>query len=185
VQILWTQALGLLGRTDEARLAGQRCFEKFPNSATALAERANFALHDDDVDLAEECLSRAVKLEPGNISFRTKYAIALGRNDKKAQSDAEYEKVRQLSADSERIDQLIRGPLQSNPNDAEIHHEIGMIALRSGKIKEAIQWFNAAIQLDPNHLQTHRRLATIYHELENPVLAAKHRAIAQQIASRK
>ena len=81
-----------------------------------------------------------------------------------------------MEADSERIAVLINGPLQNTPNDPQIHYEIGMIALRSGLTTEAIRWFTGALAVDPNHLPTHRILASVYHELENPVLSARHRA---------
>ena len=102
--------------------------------------------------------------------------LVLARNGKPSEAKAQYDAVKQLEADSERIAVLINGPLQNTPNDPQIHYEIGMIALRSGLTTEAIRWFTGALAVDPNHLPTHRILASVYHELENPVLSARHRA---------
>ena len=115
-------------------------------------------------------------LDPGNAIVRNQYALVLARNGKPSEAKAQYDAVKQLEADSERIAVLINGPLQNTPNDPQIHYEIGMIALRSGLTTEAIRWFTGALAVDPNHLPTHRILASVYHELENPVLSARHRA---------
>ncbi len=182
VQVLWARALSLLGRTEDARRAIEECLRAYPDYPAALLERGNNALIDGNEIEAEQYLARAVRLDPGNILIHNQYALVLGRNGKQAQVAAEYAKAHQLQTDGERISQIIRGPLQDNPNDPALHHEIGTIALRSGLVTEAIRWFTSALQVDPDHLPTHRVLANIYRELDNPALAAKHRAIAQKLS---
>jgi hypothetical protein len=39
--------------------------------------------------------------------------------------------------------------------------------------------------VNANHLPTHRTLAVVYQELDNPILAAKHRAIAQRLSNQQ
>lgn len=182
VQVLWARALALLGRTDESRRAIDECLKTNPDYPPALLERGNSALFDGDEAAAEQYLSRAVKLDPGNLHIHNQYALVLARNGKHAQVEAERKKVHQLEADGERISQIIRGPLKDNPNDPALHYEIGTIALRSGLTADALRWFTSALQVDPNHLQTHQVLANIYHELDKPALAAKHHAIAQKLS---
>ena len=167
--------LSLLGRTDEARAAIDECLATHPDYPPALLERGNTALLLGDEAAAERYLSHAARLDPGNAIVRNQYALVLARNGKPSEAKAQYDAVKQLEADSERIAVLINGPLQNTPNDPQIHYEIGMIALRSGLTTEAIRWFTGALAVDPNHLPTHRILASVYHELENPVLSARHR----------
>jgi tetratricopeptide (TPR) repeat protein len=185
VQVLWARALSLLGRTDEARAAIDECLATHPDYPPALLERGNTALLLGDEAVAERYLSRAARLDPGNAIVRNQYALVLARNGKASEAKAQYDAVKQLEADSERIAVLINGPLQNTPNDPQIHYEIGMIALRSGLTTEAIRWFTGALAVDPNHLPTHRILASVYHELENPVLSARHRAQANRIAAQQ
>jgi Flp pilus assembly protein TadD len=182
VQVFWARAMALLGRTEEARLAIEECLRTNPDYPAALLEQGNNALFDGDEVGAEQYLARAAKLDPGNIQIHNKYALILSRNGKQAQATAEYAKAHQLEADGERISKIIRGPLQDNPNDPALHYEIGTIALRSGLVTEAIRWFTSALQVDPDHFPTHHVLANIYRELDNPVLAAKHHAIAQKLS---
>jgi len=185
VQVLWARALSLLGRTDEARAAIDECLATHPDYPPALLERGNTALLLGDEAAAERYLSHAARLDPGNAIVRNQYALVLARNGKPSEAKAQYDAVKQLEADSERIAVLINGPLQNTPNDPQIHYEIGMIALRSGLTTEAIRWFTGALAVDPNHLPTHRILASVYHELENPVLSARHRAQANRIAAQQ
>ena len=121
--------------------------------------------------------------DPGSVAARSQYALVLARNGKAAEADRVQTGSRQLEADAERIDQLIRGPLQTNLRDPSAPHEIGRIALRSGQLSEAVRWFEFALQIDPEYAPTHTELANYYHEMGNPILAARHRAFAQRGAA--
>src|SRR5262249_51798629 len=99
---------------------------------------------------------------------------------KLADAAREQKSLDQLRDDAERVKKLIEGPLQRSPSDPAVYHELGMIALRAGQFGEAVRWFPAARQVDPGHGPTHQVLATYYREAGNPVLAAKHRALARQ-----
>ena len=81
--------------------------------------------------------------------------------------------------------QLVNGLMQKDPDNAALHHEVALIALRSGLAKEAHRWLQSALQVDPAHVPTHRVLAAYYHETGNPILSARHRAIAQRLSSQK
>ena len=183
VQILWVRALAMSGRGDEARAALEVALRAHPDNADALVERGTYALLDGDERLAEECLARAVRLDPANPTARNQYAMSLARNKKAAEAAAQYAEIRLLEADSERIKQLMRGPLQSRPNDPAVHHEIGTIALRSGQVRTALRWFQSALRADPTYRPTHLALAALYHDMGNPVSASRHRALAQQGSS--
>jgi tetratricopeptide (TPR) repeat protein len=185
VQLLWGQALALLGRTDEARIAIEDVLRANPDYPPALLEHGKNALFDGNEEIAERDLARAAKLDPGNIQAHNQFAFVLNRTGKQAQAAAEYAKAHQLETDAERIREIINGPLQANPNNPSLHHEIGVIALRSGLLSEALRWFNSSLQVDPDYLLTHQILANIYRELDNPALSAKHRAMAQKLSQQQ
>jgi tetratricopeptide (TPR) repeat protein len=184
VQVLWAQSLALVGRGAEARTAIDAALRQNPKNAGALLERGGFALLDGDEAAAVDFLRRAVMLDPGNPVARNQYALALARDGRTEESKKEYAKIKQLEEDNNRISELVGKYLQERPNDPAIHYEIATIALRSGQVQEALRWYTSALRVDPNHLPTHTALAELYFAIDDPILAARHRAIAQQLASK-
>jgi tetratricopeptide (TPR) repeat protein len=179
VALLWARALALQGRNAESRSALAECLREHPDYPAALAERASQALTDGNEPEAERLLARSVALDPGNVITRGQYAFVLARNGKRAEAAQEQARVDALKIDLDRITVLFSGPLQERPNDPQVPHEIAQIALRSGQIREAIRWFTAALRVDPNHVPTHLALARLYRDLDNPVMASRHRAQAR------
>lgn len=183
VQLQWVRALELQGRTGEARAALDECLKSFPEHAGILAERGKVAAQEGDTQLAEEFLARATRRDPGNVATLYQYVLVLGRNQKPDEAGRVLVAIRQLEADNERIGVLIR-LLQTTPNDPAIAHEIGMISARAGQKAEALRWFQSALQLDPNYVPTHRVLAGYYQQSGDPILAARHRAMAMGAPAR-
>jgi tetratricopeptide (TPR) repeat protein len=177
----WAAALGLQGRTNEARAAIDDCLRRFPDHAAALAERGRYADLDGDTGAAVDYYRRATRSDPGNLLFRRQYSQALARAGRTAEAATEEAAVHRLQTDLEQINKLIAGPMQQSPNDPAIPHQIAVIALHAAQPEEALRWLQIALQLDPNHLPTHQTLATYYYTAGNPVLAAKHRAIAERL----
>jgi tetratricopeptide (TPR) repeat protein len=180
----WAAALGLQGRTDEARAALEDCLRRYPGYAPALALRGRYAALDGDDAAAVEYLSRAVELERGNLVARHQYVQALIRTGQAAAAAREEAEIQRVAADLERMRELIAGPLQANPNDPGIHHQIALTALHAGQPVEALRWLQSALQVDPNHLPTHQTLTGYYYATGNPVLAARHRAIVKKLEAR-
>ena len=185
VGVQWARALALEGRTAESRAAVAACLAAHPDYPPALAERGGFALLDGDEAAAERDLERAVSLAPGDVAARAQLALVLARAGKPAEAARRQAEVDKMKADGERVTALIEGPLQARPGDPEVPHEIAGIALRAGEVGEARRWYEAALRADPDHAPTHRVLAALHHELGNPALAARHRALAQGAARPK
>jgi tetratricopeptide (TPR) repeat protein len=181
VLVQLAQALDLQGRGDEARSTLDECLRRFPVHPAALAERGRIANRDGDSRRAEELLRLATRLDPGDPRARYQLYLALNQNDKKDEAQKELAEYKSLEADVERIEELMFGRLAQTPNDPAIYQEVAMIALRSGRAKEALRWLQNALQVDPNYVPAHRTLAAYYHETGNPILSARHRAIAQQL----
>jgi tetratricopeptide (TPR) repeat protein len=180
VTVLWAKALLLEGRTAEGRAALTECLRAHPDHAEALLERGALALADGDETEAVALMRRARDREPGNLIAQTQYAFALARTGRAAEAAEARARADALKADLERIADLVGGPLQARPNDPTVHHEIALIALRTGRPDEALRWFHSALSADPGHAPAHRALAQLYRELDKPVLAARHRALAQR-----
>jgi tetratricopeptide (TPR) repeat protein len=174
------QALDLQGQTSEARAVLDECLRRHPDHAGTLAERGRLARREDG-EQAEEYLRRAIELDPGNGRTRYQFYLTLNQNGKKAEAARELEALRRLEADVQRINELLRVQLQKTPDDAAVYHEVALIARRAGLTKESLRWLHSALQVDATHLPTHRALVTHYRETGNPILAARHRAIAQRL----
>jgi predicted Zn-dependent protease len=179
----WAVALGLQGRSAEARAALDELLRAHPDQAAARAARARYAAQDGDDAAALDDLARAVRLDPGDLTVRHQYAQALTRAGRAAEAAREQQAVDRMKGDLERMSQLIAGPLQSAPNDPAVHHQIALIALRSGRPADGVRWLRGALQVDPDHLPSHQALAAYYQASGNPVLAARHRAIASRLAA--
>jgi tetratricopeptide (TPR) repeat protein len=179
VLVQLAQALVLLNRADEARPILDDCLRNDPGHAAALATRGRLARRSGDDQQAEQDLGLAVRLDPGDPSIRDQYAQVLHANGKLEEAARQREEHRRMIADIERIRELVDGPLRDRPNDAAAHYEVAMIALRAGQVRSAHRWLLRTLEIDPNHLETHQTLATFYRETGNPILAARHRAIAR------
>ena len=178
------QALDILGRVDEARATLDDCLRLHPDHASALLERGRIARRDGDAKLAETYLSRAVRLDPGNVTGRYQYSLVLTLNGKKAEAARQEEAVQRIQADVQRIKDLLQGRLQQKADDPSAYHEVASIALRAGRPKEALRWLLEALRVDPDHAPTHRTLAALYHDMGNPILSSRHRAIAQRLGGK-
>jgi tetratricopeptide (TPR) repeat protein len=184
VAVQWAAALRQVGRTDAAIQALDEALVKYPNSSAALTERGTLALNAGDDAPAAEFLANAIRIEPGAIGTRNLYIVALTRLGRTDETARELTTVKTLTIDSDRLTELIQGPLQKQPNDPNPPYEIGGIALRAGQPSEAIRWFQTALKRNPNHGPSHTALAVIHHEMGNAVLATQHRALAAQANGR-
>jgi tetratricopeptide (TPR) repeat protein len=183
VQMQLAQALDLQDRGDEARAVLDECLRDHPDHAGALVERARIASRDGDNALAEDYLRRAAQIDPGDANARYQFYLVLHKNGKEAEAAQQLDARKRIEADIRRIKEIVEGPFQKRPNDPQLHYEIAMIAQRAGRPKETLRWLLSALQVGPDHAQTHRALSQFYHQAGNPILAARHRAIAGRLES--
>lgn len=180
----WAAALGLQGRTAEARAALDELLRINPSHPAALAERGKYAALDRDDAAAADYLGKAVRLDPGNLAVRHQHIQALTRAGQTAEAARAEAAMARMKDDLEQINQLVRTSLQSTPNDPNVHHRIAVISLRSGQPDDGLRWLQSALQVDPDHLPTHQTLAGYYQATGNPVLAARHRAMASRLGGK-
>ena len=76
---------------------------------------------------------------------------------------------------NERLGELTSRKLAENPLDPGIHYEFGTILMRDGRTQPALQWFDSALSLDPNHRPTHAALADYYEKNGDKLKAEEHR----------
>jgi tetratricopeptide (TPR) repeat protein len=181
VVLQYAQALDMQGRAKEARGELEKCLERFPDRGDVMAELGRILLRDGESKKAESLLHTASRLDLGAHSTQYQYFLALKQNGKVEEAARQQEKLQRLEADLTEIRRLMQlaGGGQKDPS---IPHRIAMIALRSGQPKEALRWMQKALQVDPDYAPTHRALAALYRETGDPILASRHRALAQRSA---
>lgn len=182
VEVLRARSLLLLGRTDEAGGVLDDLLKRDPDHPTALAERGVLARRAGDGELAEAMLRKAVVRDAGNAHTRFQLFQTLVYNKKPEEARQEEARFKQLEDDLKRMRALINSQMKQTPTDPEVYYEVAMIALRSGLPRETLRWLQAGLRVDPDHLPTHRALATWYQKMGNPVLSARHRSLAQRLS---
>jgi tetratricopeptide (TPR) repeat protein len=180
LDVLRGVALRQAGRDRDAKAWLEECKEYFPENPILLTELGKFAVGEGDFANAELLLRNAIRFDPANVTTRYQYAQVLQRNGLSREAQAERETVQRIEDDLKQIQKLIRKSLPDAPNDPNLHHEIGAISLRAGRASDAVRWFEITLQIDPMHGPTHQSLAGYYQAVGNPILAARHRAMAQR-----
>jgi tetratricopeptide (TPR) repeat protein len=164
-----------LGYQNQAETLLERALELQPKSQPALQERGYLAFRRDQPEKAEFWLRQATELAPGNYQLHYQLSLCLQRLGKTEEANAMLPWLKQLEADTRRLPEIIKNELPRSPKDANLLHELGAISLRAGWITEALRWFDAALEADPQHVATHEAYADFYQRTDQPSRAAKHR----------
>ena len=60
-----------------------------------------------------------------------------------------------------------REEVRKNPDDAEVHYNLGYAYGESGRYQEAIESYKQAIRIDPDHAEAHNNLGNAYLQLND------------------
>jgi Tfp pilus assembly protein PilF len=171
-----------LGLPDEAeRLLGES-LARNPDFAPALAERGKLALQREDPVAAESWFRQALAREPGDYETRYQLLLTLERNHKTSEAEAEQRRLERIQDDMRRIQEIATHFMQSQPHDAALHYEAGMIAMRAGSLQEGLRWLQSAVKEDPQYAPAHKALAEFYEQTGSPARASRHRRLAEAAA---
>jgi len=84
---------------------------------------------------AMEAYGKAIELNPGDAAYHNNYALALARQKKFAEAQAELEKAAQLNP----------------PGAGQYYYNLGAVLVNTGQIEPAGEAFKKAIEADPNY----------------------------------
>lgn len=143
----------------------------WPEPALTLAE---VHLHHGRFDAAAEALHAALAADPQRIEARRRLMFVLGMAGKQAEAVQMYVVLRLqaqgfetpdnpaavLMAQGRLVDAeaLLEGRLRRSPDDAKLHHYLGMAREARGRVRSAIEAFREAVRLDPAFAPALRRL---------------------------
>jgi tetratricopeptide (TPR) repeat protein len=165
VQVYRARLEDRLGHADEAERILDAVLARQPRFAPALVERGILALRGGQLVEAENYLRQAIQENPGDLQAHHQLALCLERNGKPAEADQEQEQDKQIEQDMKAIQALVIGKLERDPHNADLHYQIGAIALRAGANEEALRWLHSALKEDPHHQLAHEALREYYQRI--------------------
>jgi tetratricopeptide (TPR) repeat protein len=157
-----------------------RLLADHPDDWKALGERGWLAIQLDRPAEAEDYLRQAVSLAPPDLPLLIRLSDCLRLLGKQEEANDYRDRADQLKADMQRAGQLGDQIREQSPDDPALRHELACILLRLGKPKDALHWFETALEKDPRHRPTHESLAAFYEKAGDYTRAAHHRRLLQQ-----
>ncbi|MEM6347474.1 MAG: tetratricopeptide repeat protein [Bacteroidota bacterium] len=149
------------------------------NQALALTRRAVKVMQKGQAKDAQVLLERAVKLDPENIHILYQLALLHYRQKRyELATDILKETTRDpdvplehfaflgnaldnLDQEEEALKAYKRG-LRKYPNSGRLHVELGILALNHNKLREAIEYWEQGIDVDPNYAPNYYWAAKAY-----------------------
>ena len=140
---LQAECAGSLGRAAEAwkLLADAQALD--PDQRDTLLLDGRMQLDAGRPEKAVRPLRRAVELDPHDHESRYQLAQALGKLGKRAEADAELERVNESSALKTKLAKLNQDAID-HPRDAAVREQIAELCEQMGKSKLAATWKRAA-----------------------------------------
>jgi predicted Zn-dependent protease len=167
-----------LGEAEQALVLVEGLLSKEPDQADYQGEMGQILFGMGRFSEAEVWLRKAhdkLRLDSTITYTLSQCLLKLGHKD---EADVLIAFKKLVDSDIQRHKQLMM-LLAEHPNQVEPRQEIGEILLRAGYDKEALQWFQSALALDPYFVPTHKALANYYAGKNNSQLAEEHRRMAQ------
>jgi tetratricopeptide (TPR) repeat protein len=183
--VLFGLARCLAGRNqhEQAIQLLDRLLASHPNDWKALSERGWLAVHLDRPTEGESFLRRAYALAPPDLPLLMRMADCLRLVGKQDEAREFRENVERFKADAQRAGELGDLIREQKPNDPDLRYELASILLRTGKERDALHWFQTALEKDPHHRPTHEALAAFFVKGGAFEQAAYHRRFLQQQSS--
>lgn len=139
------------GRSVEAERLYDEFLTQNPQRDDIWHQRGVLALRERKLDLAKECLERAIQLQPNLPRHRNALAVVCQARKDLPRAFAELEKAIQLQ-----------------PDYVEALNNLGNAYSESGKPEEAVPWYQAALNRRPNHASAHGNLGAVLWRLGRP-----------------
>jgi tetratricopeptide (TPR) repeat protein len=153
-----------LGHTAEARDLFDQCLATRPDDPRALSERGRLALDEGDLAGAEARLRRAVALTPDDREALHSLIRALRARGSEDEANELEPRLKQLTADLARIQEIIK-TVSRDPGNVALRTEAGRLYLRYGHRNEGRRWLVNALRIDPDYAPARAAL------LDDPALA--------------
>ena len=143
-----------MGRVNDAESLYRKALELNPADPQAITGLATAQLDKGNAHAAEETLKSGIARFPREALLYQGYGSMLLWGDASNSSAGEAHAV-----------QLLRKAISLDGSLAEAHYQLGKLALREDRLREAQQELEAAVKLDPASAKNHYALAQAYRKL--------------------
>lgn len=177
-------SLVLGNEAEAARLAAAiegESLEPYEKSK-ALELQARIEMEKGDYANALPKLERALELLPNDSDLNYTFGVALrflGDNDR---AKTYLDRSQQIK-DQEAIVRDQTANLIARPNDVQARLAIAKALFDQGLDEPAANWLRTIIEIDPDHLETHQRLAAHYQATGREDLAQSHRTRVEMLSA--
>ena len=165
-------ALGELGRVREAQESLEESLRINPQDAHAHSGLGVILLEQGRVDEAVEHLKKALRILPEDAQTHYNLGVALVEQGWVEAAIEHFDKALEIDpelVDARKnlvfvLDQAVQGyrrALQSTPQNAEMHNNLGVLLLRKGEVDEAGSHFSEAVRIDPDNRTAQENLDRI------------------------
>jgi len=173
----------LEGRLDDAATELDRIIAIHPNFATALYHRGRIELNRGQATKAGPYLKRAAELDPSDIPTLYSHFQCLQQTGPPEEAKAAEERWKEASGDLLLVADLAK-KIAESPSDPELRLGIGRLFLKHRRDKEGLRWLESALEVRPDHPETHLQLADYYERNGFKELATQHRSFVNPSETR-
>jgi tetratricopeptide (TPR) repeat protein len=150
------------GKVEEARALVARIPEGDRDTADALWVRGKVELQADQPDKAEPLLRQALAREPRHLDACYQLMLCLRRIGREEEADEVGTRFLHIEADQKRLIAITTQELKADPQNPDLHCELGEVYMRLGVAERGLHWLHSALRLDPNHRRAHELLRDYY-----------------------
>jgi tetratricopeptide (TPR) repeat protein len=162
----------------ETRATLEELLNKYPDHQGGLLLAARMDLTEDAPDRALVRLRKASALGPPDPEILQTLILALRKLNRQKEADQEEKEYGQILEKGKQLKEL-NEKVQSDPADASLRYQAGMLSLELGQEKAAFDWFQSTFFIDPDYRPTHLALADYWSKHGQPQRAAYHRHRAE------
>jgi predicted Zn-dependent protease len=174
VQTAWASYLFAVGRNDEAHREFQQVLIRAPDNPEALRLMGQIELAAQRPEEALRWLRPAVEKNPSEPVLRYSLAQALQAVGQTAEAETHFRFVEQAERELRQLDFWLLEVLE-RPDDAELRYKIGSTVMRYRSRTDGARWLKTVLEIDPDHVETHRALAEFYAQQGDERAAQRHR----------
>lgn len=170
------------------------------NTADAYQLAGSTLLRLNDYEHARQDLEIALRLNPKLPNIYTMVGEARDKTGATADAESAFLQALQINPedfeanlyagsillkrrDLEKAKPYLDKALQLKPSDIMVRYESGMLKSANGQYDAAVQYLEQVVKDDPNWLEPHVELASLYYKLHRPQDGAKERAIVDRITA--
>jgi tetratricopeptide (TPR) repeat protein len=164
-----------LGQLQEAEQTVDRVLAEDRHFPPAVAIKGTLTLALGRPAEAERWLREVLAMDAANYQAQYSLAQSLRHQGKDQEAEVAEDRVKVLEADGVRIRKIIQEDINHSPNDPALRTEVGNILIRSGSVKDGVQWLYSALRQGPTYAPAHRALAAYFDSIGEPERAAPHR----------